>query len=279
MAVRFLVGDSFELSADVEGQWNGKPVLLLHGGGQTRYSWGNTMSVLGEAGFLAINLDLRGHGYSDWAADGNYSIDAYAKDLRTVVDLIGQPVAFVGASLGGLASLIAAGEAPQVACSALILVDVAPQLEQVGRERILEFMRSYPDGFVSLEEAASAVSGYLPHRSRPDDLSGLENNLRLGSDGRYRWHWDPAIISDDEQVNDKFDTKRYERAALAIEVPIMLVRGRMSDVLSKAGAQAFLKTVPSAEYLDIKEAGHMIAGDRNDAFTSAVISFLIKKLS
>lgn len=279
MAVRFLVGDSFELSADVEGQWNGKPVLLLHGGGQTRYSWGDTMSALGEAGFLAINLDLRGHGNSDWAPDGNYSIDAYAKDLRTVVDLIGRPVALVGASLGGLTSLIAAGEAPQAACTALILVDVAPQLEQAGRERILEFMRSYPDGFASLEDAASAVSGYLSHRSSPDDFSGLEKNLRLGSDGRYRWHWDPAIISDESQINDKFDTKRYENAALAIDAPIMLVRGKMSDVVSKAGAQAFLRTVPSAEYVDVKEAGHMIAGDRNDAFTSAVISFLSKKLS
>nr|CBX27339.1 hypothetical protein N47_H21610 [uncultured Desulfobacterium sp.] len=148
-----------------------------------------------------------------------------------------------------------------------------------GRERILAFMRSYPDGFVSVEEAASAVAGYLPHRSRPDDINGLAKNLRLGFDGRYRWHWDPALISDDRQVNDKFDTKRYERAALAIDAPILLVRGRMSDVVSKAGAQAFLETVPSAEYVDVQEAGHMIAGDRNDAFTAAVISFLKRKLS
>ncbi|MGV8074991.1 MAG: alpha/beta fold hydrolase [Syntrophobacteraceae bacterium] len=278
MAVRFRVGDSLELAADVEGQWNGKPVLLLHGGGQTRHAWGYTMSALGEAGFLAISLDLRGHGYSDWAPDANYSVDAYAKDLRAVVDLIGKPVALVGASLGGLLSLIAAGEAPRVSCTALVLVDVAPRIERDGRDRIIEFMRSHPDGFTSIEEAASSVAGYLPHRPRPADISGLAKNLRLGPDGRYRWHWDPALVAE-QHIDNTIDHERYERAALAIDAPMLLVRGRMSDVLSEAGAQAFRRAVPSAEYVDVREAGHMIAGDRNDVFTSAVISFLIRKLS
>jgi pimeloyl-ACP methyl ester carboxylesterase len=277
MAVRFRVGDSFELAADVEGQWSGKPVLLLHGGGQTRHAWGYTMSALGEAGFLAISLDLRGHGYSDWAPDGNYYIDAYARDLRAVVDLIGRPVALVGASLGGLMSLIAAGEAPQVPCTALILVDVAPHIERDGRNRVIAFMRSRPDGFTSVEEAASTVAKYLPHRPRPADISGLKKNLRLGPDGRYRWHWDPALIGD--HIDNTIDSERYERAASAIHAPMLLVRGRMSDVVSEAGAQAFRRVVPSAEYVDVQEAGHMIAGDRNDMFTSAVISFLIRKLS
>lgn len=273
--VRFSVTDSFGLSADVEGPRNGNPVLLLHGGGQTRYSWGNTMSALAGAGFLALNLDLRGHGQSDWAPDGDYSIDAYAKDLRAVVKRVGRPVALVGASLGGLTSLIAAGEAPGVACTALILVDVAPRIEQDGGDRILAFMRSRPNGFESIDEAAAAVAEYLPYRSRPTDTRGLEKNLRLGPDGRYRWHWDPALLAD-RQVNDKYDFERYERAALGVNAPMLLVRGRMSDVVSEDGARAFLRAVPSAEYVDVQDAGHMIAGDRNDVFSSAVISFLMR---
>jgi pimeloyl-ACP methyl ester carboxylesterase len=278
MAVRFQITDSFELAADIEGAWSGHPVLLLHGGGQTRHAWGYTMSALGEAGFLAISLDLRGHGYSDWAPDGDYSIDAYAKDLRAVADLINRPVALVGASLGGLTSLIAAGETPRVSCTALILVDVVPHMERDGRERIIEFMRSRPDGFASIEEAASAVARYLPHRPRPADVSGLAKNLRLGPDGRYRWHWDPALLAGrlHDQAND---SERFERAALGIDLPMLLVRGRMSEVVSEAGANAFRRVVPSAEYVDVQEAGHMVAGDRNDAFTSAILSFLSRKLS
>lgn len=277
MAVRFRVGNSFGLVADIDGDWNGQTVLLLHGGGQTRYAWGSTVNALGRAGFFVINIDLRGHGESDWAPDGNYSIDAYAQDLRSVVDLIGQPVALVGASLGGLLSLIAAGEEPRVPCSALILVDVAPRIEMDGRDRIIEFMCSRPEGFASLNEAADAIAQYLPHRPRPSDTSGLAKNLRLGQDGRYHWHWDPAFMAG--RIGDEsYDPERFERAALAINAPMMLVRGRMSEVVSESGANAFRRLVPDAEYIDVQEAAHMVAGDRNDAFTASILSFLSRKL-
>lgn len=277
MTVRFRVEKAIELVADIEGNWSGPLVLLLHGGGQTRHAWGGTMHALSEAGFLVINLDLRGHGSSSWAPDGDYSIDAYAQDLRSVMNLIGRPAALVGASLGGLLSLLAAGEEPRISCSALVLVDVVPQIDLEGRDRIIEFMCSHPDGFASIEDAADAVAEYIPHRPRPTDISGLAKNLRLGPDGRYRWHWDPALMTG--RISDEsYNPERFERAALAIDVPMMLVRGRMSEIVSEAGAKAFRRIVPGAEYIDVHEAGHMIAGDRNDAFTSAVLSFLKRNL-
>jgi pimeloyl-ACP methyl ester carboxylesterase len=278
MAVRFQVGNSLGLIADIDGDWSGEPVLLLHGGGQTRHAWGSTRSALADAGFLVINLDLRGHGESGWASDGDYSIDAYANDLRSVINLIGRPVALVGASLGGLLSLIAAGEDPRVSCSALVLVDVAPRIEMDGRDRIIEFMCSRPDGFASLNEAADTIARYLPHRPRPSDVSGLAKNLRFGADGRYHWHWDPAFM--EGRIGDEsYNPERFERATLTIDAPMMLVRGRMSEVVSEAGADAFRRLMPDAEYIDVQEASHMVAGDRNDAFTSSVLSFLTRKLS
>jgi pimeloyl-ACP methyl ester carboxylesterase len=277
MTVRFQVEKSIKLVSDIEGNWNGPLVLLLHGGGQTRHAWGWTMHALSDAGFLVINLDLRGHGESSWAPDCDYSIDAYARDLRAVVNMIGRPAALVGASLAGLLSLLAVGEEPCVSCSALVLVDVVPQIDLEGRDRIIEFMRSHSNGFASIEEAADAVARYIPYRSRPNDISGLAKNLRLSPDGRYHWHWDPAIIID-RIIYESYDPERFERAAQAVEVPIMLVRGQMSEIVSEEGAKAFRRIVPGAEYIDINEAGHMIAGDRNDIFTSAVLSFLKKYL-
>lgn len=278
MAVRFRVGNSMELAADIYGDWSGQPVVLLHGGGQTRYAWGSTTETLSKAGFLVINLDLRGHGHSAWAPDGNYSIDAYANDLRSVVNLLGRPVALVGASLGGLTSLIAVGEEPRAPCSALILVDIAPRIELDGRDRIIEFMCSRPDGFSSLEEAADTVTQFLPHRPRPTDISGLAKNLRLGPDGRYHWHWDPAFM--EGRIGDEsYNPERFEQAARAIEAPMMLVRGRMSEIVSEEGAKAFRQIVPGAEYIDVQEAAHMVAGDRNDVFTEAILSFLCRKLA
>ena len=200
MPVRF-AGDSVTLTADVEGAWSGPAVLLLHGGGQTRQSWGGTSQVLADVGFLALTVDQRGHGESDWAADGNYGISAYARDVRAVASQLGRPVALVGASLGGLASLLAVAEQPGVDATALVLVDVTPRMRQDGRDRIGDFMRGKPEGFASVEEAADAVSQYLPDRPRPKDVSGLRRNLRPGPDGRLHWHWDPKFL--DSRLQDE----------------------------------------------------------------------------
>ena len=190
---------------------------------------------------------------------------------------IGRPVALVGASLGGLASLLAVAEPPGVAATAMVLVDVTPRMRQDGRERIGEFMRSRPDGFASVEEAADAVSQYLPERPRPKDVSGLARNLRAGADGRLRWHWDPKFL-DSRLESDTGDPARFEHAAARVTVPMLLVRGGISDVVGEDEADALLRVAPRAQAVDVAGAGHMVAGDRNDVFSSAVAEFLIKNV-
>src|SRR5581483_11808748 len=114
------------------GPADGRPVLLLHGGGQTRFAWGGTQAELAERGYRAIAVDLRGHGDSDWAPDGDYSPGRIAGDLLELVEWTGGQPALVGASLGGLAALIAAGEHPEAPISALVLVDVTPRVNPPG---------------------------------------------------------------------------------------------------------------------------------------------------
>jgi len=274
------------LVGDGHGDPENRAVILLHGGGQTRFAWGGTAAALADAGWYALAMDLRGHGDSSWCHEGNYSIDALADDLRAVVRHLGRrpgqrpgqrPVerpVLVGASLGGLTALIAHGESREPVGSALVMVDVAPRLEPAGVARIVDFMTSHPDGFASLDEAADAVAAYAAHRPRPRDPKGLEKNLRLGDDGRYRWHWDPRMISGDRRPGATRDPTRLEEAARGLTIPTLLVRGKQSDVLSEAGVRAFLELVPHARYVDVSSAGHMVAGDRNDAFTRAVTDFL-----
>ena len=273
-AVTFAGRDGIRLESDAYGDPTARPVVLLHGGGQTRHAWGGTAAALARAGWYAVALDLRGHGDSEWADDGDYSVDALAADLRCVVAALGTPPAVVGASLGGITALVAEGESPTPITCAIVLVDVAPRVEQLGVHRIISFMTGKPEGFATLEEAADAVAAYNPHRPRPKDVSGLRKNLRKGSDGRYRWHWDPAVISGGRRPNATQNPERQEDAARRLRVPTLLVRGRVSDLLSERGAQAFLALVPHARYADVSGAGHMVAGDRNDAFTRAVVDFL-----
>lgn len=268
------------LAAEVAGPDDGPPVLLLHGGGQTRHSWHTTLDALGEKGWRAISMDLRGHGESEWAEDGDYSMDAFAGDVLSAVDSLDRPPALVGASLGGMASLAAIGQhQDRTVATALVLVDVAPRTEAQGRERIGEFMLEHmEDGFGSLDEVADAIQRYNPHRPRPKDLSGLQKNLRQ-RDGRWYWHWDPEFIrgrlgASDETRTSVVDPDRLEAAARNLRLPVLLVRGRVSDLLSEEGAQAFLDIVPHAEMIDVAGAGHMVAGDRNDLFNQAIVDFL-----
>lgn len=262
------------LRADVHGSSGAPPVLFLHGGGQTRHAWGGTARALAAGGRRAVCLDLRGHGESGWSErPGGYRLERFAADLRAVLEHFDEPPALVGASLGGLTILLAAGEAAAPIASAVVLVDIAPRIETGGARRITDFMTGRPEGFASLEEAADAIAGYTRNRSRPRDLESLRKNLREGPDGRFRWHWDPRFMGVDGPA-EIADRERLFTAAGRLRAPTLLVRGRESDILSEAGVREFLGHMPGAEFVDVSGAGHMVAGDRNDAFTRAVRDFL-----
>ena len=267
------------LIADIYG--DGAPVLLLHGGGQTRHSWEETAIRLARAGFSAITLDQRGHGESAWSASGAYHFHDFSGDAAAVMKQIrsrhGRRPAVVGASLGGIASLVAAASDEEVEIEALVLVDITPRIDPVGVARILSFMADrLEQGFASLDEAAEAVAVYLPHRRRPRSLEGLRKNLRRDPDGRYRWHWDPRFLTGARSVDS--GARHFEEelvaAAKRLSMPVLLVRGQRSELVTESHAREFLDLVPHARYADISDAGHMVAGDRNDVFASAIIDFL-----
>ena len=265
--------DGLTLALDRAGPADGPRVLLLHGGGQTRFAWGGTQGALARRGYRAAALDLRGHGDSDWAPDGDYSPQTVARDLIPVVRRIGAPAALVGASMGGLAALLLAGEfAPELA-SSLVLVDVTPRVNPAGARRVLAFMRSRPDGFADLAEAADAVAAYIPHRPRPAENEGLSRNLRRGADGRWRWHWDPRMVEFPDDGRP-IPTDRLLAAAERVRIPTLLVQGALSDVVTEATASELRTAIPHARHVTVGRAGHMVAGDQNDLFTAAVVEFL-----
>ncbi|MFA7506266.1 MAG: alpha/beta fold hydrolase [Burkholderiaceae bacterium] len=263
-----------ELVADAYGPVEAPTVLLLHGGGQTRHAWGTTARRLGEGGWQAIALDMPGHGDSGWPEDGDYSMPVLARTVAAVLGELPRPVAVVGASLGGLAAIRAIGLDEPPAIDALVLVDVAPRTEAEGVQRIVDFMTAHPEGFATLEEAALHVARYKG-RERPEAgrLEGLKKNLRRNAAGRWVWHWDPRLMHA-RNHDGRGDAQALERALQGWRQPILLVRGGRSDVVSVDGARALQALVPTARFVDLAEAGHMVAGDANDEFTQTIIDFL-----
>lgn len=262
--------------------WDGRghPVLFLHGAGQTRHAWAATARRVADNGMRAITIDLRGHGESDWVESGNYTFADYGNDVAAVIRQVAErfhaaPSA-VGASLGGLSSMIAETRFGPL-LESLVLVDITPRMDPDGVARIQGFMGAQMnEGFASLEEAADAIAAFMPNRKRPRSLDGLRKNLRLGDDGRYRWHWDPALMSAARGINVNGREMMEELIAKLpdLHLPVLLVRGMESELVHEDFAREFVELAPSASYVDVGGAGHMVAGDKNDVFCAAVLDFL-----
>lgn len=272
-SIRVPVAPGVEIAADVAGRPGAPTVVLGHGGGQTRHSWDKCELQLAEAGYYAINYDLRGHGDSGWSPGGDYSLETRADDLAAVAALGSRPFALVGASLGGITAMVAASRGLDPA--ALVLVDIVPKMSPKGVAKITGFMTAHSGGFASLDEAADAIAEYYPDRPRPKDTSGLHKNLRLRADGRYHWHWDPSWLQS-PRGNPNVLLEMMDAADWTDRVPTLLVRGMKSDMVDDDGVADLRRRIPKLEIADIRGAGHMVAGDKNDEFNAAVIEFLTR---
>ncbi|WP_197519430.1 alpha/beta fold hydrolase [Mycobacterium sp. E2327] len=267
--------------ADRLGDPQARAVVFLHGGGQTRRSWAKAASAVAQRGFQAVTIDLRGHGESDWSSEGDYRVVSFAADVQEVLRTLPPQPVLVGASLGGFTTMLLEGELAPGTASAVVLVDIVPNMEQSGANRIHNFMAERVEsGFASLDEVADAIAEYNPHRPRPTDLDGLTTNLRRRGD-RWYWHWDPQFISGTAPY-PPFEVTDADRMHTAVEaivrngVPMLLVRGQVSDLVSQERADEFLARFPQVEFTDVRGAGHMVAGDRNDIFAEAVLDFLTR---
>lgn len=278
-SVSFQVAPQLRLAGDAIGPTAGETVLLIHGIGQTRGAWARVAPHIAALGFRVVSIDLRGHGDSDWAQDGDYSLDGFGHDVRAVMAQLGGRPLVVGASLGGLSTVLAAGESPAIRPEAVVLVDIVPWIDAAEGSHVRQFMRGTADGFDTVEAAADAVQQYLPHRPRPRSTEGLMKNLRPTVDGRLRWHWDPRIVAprddwDISRIND-----RLRAAAQAMAMPIMLLRGTRSEIVSEIALDRFRDILPDAEIVEIADARHMVVGDDNGGFLSAARDFLLRHSS
>lgn len=267
--------DGIRIAADSYGDPAGPLVILMHGGGQTRLAWRGLGRALAEAGCFAVAFDARGHGDSDWSPQGDYSQDALAQDLETVAAHLGRrPAVLVGASMGGMTALVATAERGFPA-RAIALIDVAPLTEDSGYRRIRGFMLDSAGGFASLDEAAASVARYRGAETGRGDPAKLARSLRRTPEGRLRWHWDPRLLAS-RHAEVPTRGARLADCVRRIQAPMLLLRGAHSDFVSPASVRHFLSLSPHAAHAEVPGAGHMITGDANDAFGTALRGFVLR---
>lgn len=270
---RFPTADGLTLAVDRRGPADGPVLLFAHGFGQTRGAWAATAETMAAMGCCCVSFDSRGHGQSDRLPGGDYRMAHFADDLVRLARAQPALPVLVGASMGGLLGLATAGEQQPAPFRALVLVDITPRWERAGVERILAFMQAHPDGFDDYAHAADAVAGYLPQRPGRKSEAQLRPLLREGVDGRLRWHWDPALLGGVVSESERYQP-RLMAAAARVDVPVLLLSGGRSDVVSRDTVQEFLQLVPHARHVELPAATHMVAGDANDAFTREIAAFV-----
>ena len=261
---------------DLWGKIKRDAILLLHGGGQTRHSWNATAEKITQVDGCAITMDLRGHGDSDWSHGGDYELSDFSEDVAFLIDTLEIQPSLVGASLGGLVGIYLEGRYSPGSISALVLVDIVPNINVLGAEKIKDFMLEHSKtGFTSLSEVSDILSEYNPHREKSSDLEGLKKNLRKRGE-KWFWHWDPLFISSErgKENPDMRNPELLNELCNNISVPMLLVRGKLSDLVTEIQVREFLERFPEASFADVSGAGHMVVGDKNDAFANEVIEFL-----
>jgi pimeloyl-ACP methyl ester carboxylesterase len=279
--VRLRGAGGLTLAATRFGNRTDRPVVFLHGAGQTRHSWHDTAQAVAAAGFQAICVDHRGHGDSDWPHDADYEFGDYADDVDELLSQLDEPPVMVGASLGGIAILASHGRQHAQRYRGVVLVDITPRIDIEGAQRILGFMGAHPDGFDTLEDASAVIAAYTGRR-RPDRLDGLRKVLRRDPvSNRWRWHWDVRFLRgrlDGDVPSDRTDELQRQLldAARRLAVPTLVIRGGRSELVSPEAVDELVAAMPNARTVEVSDAGHMIAGDDNDTFTDAVTDFLCR---
>ncbi len=266
-----LPGDGLSLVADAWGDPGAPPVLFFHGGGQGRGSWRGAARAVAAAGYRGFSVDLRGHGDSGWADDGDYILDAYARDVERLLQVFERPAALVGASRGGQAALVGGSRHPD-RVSLIMLADVGPRISTSGVAPIKRFLHRSLEGFATVDEAADALAE-LWNKPHVADASGLARVMWTNAEGRLVWRWDPRSVSP-EYLNPASETALIEAAAARVRGPVVLVKAEHSELLTEEGVALFRRLTPQLIVTEAQGVGHMFTGDQNDAFADQLLGHL-----
>ena len=248
---------------------NGHPVLFLHGGGLNAHTW-DVVALMMRERYRCIALDQRGHGDSEWSPGIDYGVNTQVGDVEGFVDLLGleNPV-LVGQSMGGLNSIAYATRRSD-RMKALVVVDVGPEVNPAGAQRIRDF--SSTPQLDSLEEFLERAVKFNPLRDPEVLRRSLFYNLRQLPNGKW-------TLKHDQRRNPESDSQgAAQRARLAgetakINCPVLIVRGARSDILSDEGAEKFARSLPRARWVRVEEAGHNVQGDNPRGLLDAMKSF------
>jgi esterase len=250
---------------------SGHPILFLHGGGLNAHTWDIVALMLRKC-YRCIALDQRGHGDSEWSPVIDYGVDSQSSDVAGFIDALGlvNPVV-VGQSMGGLNG-IAYATRHHARMKGLIVVDVGPEIEAAGAQRIRDFA-STPE-LDSLDAFLTLAVKFNPLRDPAVLRRSLFYNLRETPDGKWTLKHDQRRSSPKAAERAAEQRNRLAAAIPGIGCPVLIVRGGLSDVLTDEAAERFAHSLPRGRWVRVARAGHNVQGDNPSGLLDAMRPFL-----
>ena len=239
-------------------------ILMLHGNSQQAHSWDFVSLALSDR-YHALVLDQRGHGDTDWAPDGDYSVEAQEQDVERVVQALGlDNFTLIGHSMGGRNAYVWASRHPNK-LNALVIVDTGPQTQRRGQDRIKRF-RELPDELDSFEEFVRRVQEYTG-RTETQVLGALKYSIRQRSDGKWTWKYDKAMRTGGLR-SPGWTPDQLWKCLARIDCPTLVLRGDRSDLFSEETMERMQATIPDCATATISGAGHLVQGDNPADFVT-----------
>ena len=252
------------------GDISNPSILMLHGNSQQSHSWDFVSLALSEQ-FHLIVMDQRGHGDSDWAGDGDYSVEAQQKDIDGLVQAVGlNDFTLMGHSMGGRNSYVWASRHPG-ALKALVIVDTGPQTQRTGANRIQQF-KELPDELDSFDEFVARVQEYTG-RTQEQVLGALKYSIRQRSDGKWTWKYDKVMRTPGARPSG-WNADQLWGCVGKIDCPTLVLRGDRSDIFAEETMQRMGQVIPDCTTTTISNAGHLVQGDNPAEFLAEVGKFL-----
>jgi pimeloyl-ACP methyl ester carboxylesterase len=257
------------------GEPGARPIVLLHGGHQSAHSWDLVSLQLAQC-YHVLALDQRGHGDSEWARDVSYTNHEMSLDAEAFIGAtrLQRPL-LMGHSMGGRNAMLLTRRNPSL-LRALVIVDVGPEVSDRGREVIAGFVRDNEE-FDDLDHFVRNVQQYDPYRSREHIERTVKYNMLQRADGKFVSKCDAnprrlgVVRGTGPQENITLEEAR------AFDLPVLLVRGADSRILSAEAADRFRQTLPDGTLVTVPNCGHNVHGQNTKGFIDAIGGFLTDK--
>jgi pimeloyl-ACP methyl ester carboxylesterase len=253
------------------GPADAPPVVLLHGITGHARVWDHLATRL-VPGRRVLALDQRGHGDSDPAPDDDYRVGTMADDVAAFVGSLRiDRFALLGHSMGGrIAIKYAADHAARL--ERLVIVDIGPDINLAGLQRVRDMMAKSPERIESEEWAVE----YIRRANPLQDLDMLRERVRHGlkrlPDGELTWKYAKGLR--DMMREGRRDAVDLWEPLPRIPCPTLVVRGAESDILSAEVAKKMTERLPDGRVVEIAGAGHTVPADRPEEFVRQIRAFL-----